>query len=164
MDKNARDKIPNVLALLMGMVGMTAMTVYCYGWGPEPFSPRDIATKAAMAWGVMLVMGYIVGMYGKQFMPEPPAKKNAVSISDEAKDGEAMVPVVAGKKAMPGAATVSAPPSMGGSQDHHIDENMLNILLNEAPDMGNMPLPPMSPTAGVSATAPTVPVHPPGQG
>lgn len=162
MDKNARDKIPNVLALLMGMVGMTAMTVYCYGWGPEPFSPRDIATKAAMAWGVMLVMGYIVGMYGKQFMPEPPAKKNAVSNSDEAKDGEA-VPVLAAKKAVAGAAAITAPPS-GSTHDHHIDENMLNILLNEAPDMGNVPLPPMSPTAGVSATAPTVAVHPPGQG
>lgn len=73
MDKNAREKLPGVLALLMGMLGMTLTTVMCYLTYSD-ISPRDVAIKAGTAWGVMLVVGFVVGSIATRFMPETAAR------------------------------------------------------------------------------------------
>ncbi|MBM3460697.1 MAG: hypothetical protein FJX76_01195 [Armatimonadetes bacterium] len=147
MDKTAKDKIPAVLGLLMGLVGMTAMTVMGYLMAPEDgFSPRDIAVRASLAWGVMLVLGYIVGIYSKQFVPDL-IKKNAVSIKtdEEGAGGDESGPKKVGEGASK--ASVAPTPAEGGG---------LNILLDETPQMA---------PAGESAAAPAgqaaIPAPPP---
>ncbi len=118
MEKSVKDRIPAVLMLLMGLVGMTTMTLTCYLWGEEPFDPQDIAIKAAWAWGIMMAVGYVVGMFAKTFIPEPAVRKGTAGIAPAQKDGAE------------GADKKDGDQSSTGSG---LDDNTLDILLNETP-------------------------------
>lgn len=149
MEKSTKEKVPAVLALLMGMVGMTAMTIIGYLGEGESFNPRDIATRAAIAWGVMLVLGYIVGSYSVRFLPEPPPRQTPGSKDKDAdkKDGEA------GEASAEKAATSKKEGALGEGQ--HIEET-LNLLLNEPVELAaptkNASPPPTAPGSAQGAT------------
>jgi Na+/proline symporter len=129
MEKSVKEKVPNVVALIAGLLGMVLMTVWCYIIDPEP-SPRDVAVKAGIAWGVMLIVGYIVGSIGTRFLPEPAVKKRP---EDEAAAGPAGAAKISiGATGGANASAAAATPSDTGS----LDENAaLNILLNEPHDL-----------------------------
>lgn len=150
MEKSAREKVPAVLALLMGMLGMTAMTVMGYLAEGDAFNPRDIATRAAMAWGVMLVLGYIVGLYSMRFLPEPPARKGSAI---DVKDGEAR------KDGEDVAGAIPAPLPKKEEMSEGQMEETLNLLLNEpvelsAPTKSVAPSGPVAGAAGATVQAP----------
>jgi hypothetical protein len=141
MEKSVKEKVPNVVALLAGLLGMVLMTVWCYIIDPAP-QPRDVAVRAGLAWGVMLIVGYIVGGVSTRFLPEPAVKK---------RDDEA--PAAAGKVAIGGPAAGTnalgeAPPLAPLDENH-----ALNILLNEPHGVG-------APQQG-GATAQATPPNPP---
>lgn len=137
MDKNARERLPGILALLMGMVGMTTTTVICYLTYSD-ISPRDVATKAGVAWGLMLVVGYVVGSIATRFMPEPAGARKP--------GGEE-------KKAEESAAPKGSALGEGGINEM----DALNILLNDPhPEMAARP------PAGPGGTSASIPTAPPG--
>jgi hypothetical protein len=124
MEKSVKEKVPNVVALLCGLLGMVLMTVWCYVIDSEP-SPRDVAVRAGLAWGVMLIVGYIVGRVSTRFLPDPPSKKR----------GDEDAPAAAGKVAIGAPAPTlnalgEAPPLAPLDENH-----ALNILLNEPHDL-----------------------------
>lgn len=143
MEKSTKEKVPAVLALLMGMVGMTAMTLIGYLGEGDSFNPRDIATRAAIAWGVMLVLGYIVGSYSVRFLPDPPARPVPGSRETaEKKEGEA---------AETGAEKAAAEKREGLGEGQHLD---LNLLLNEPVELAapTKNAPPATPGSAQGAT------------
>jgi len=153
MEKSTREKVPAVLALLMGMVGMTAMTIIGYLGEGESFNPRDIATRAAIAWGVMLVLGYIVGSYSVRFLPEPPPRPGTGSKDKDVERKE-------GEPAEGSAEKAAMAPKKEGAlgEGQHLEET-LNLLLNEPVELAaptkNTP-PPLAPgsTQGATIQAP----------
>jgi hypothetical protein len=142
MEKSVKEKVPNVVALLAGLLGMVLMTVWCYIIDPDP-QPREVAVKAGLAWGVMLIVGYIIGGVSTRFLPEPaPPKKPP---GDDA-------PVAAGKVSIGAPGPVNA---LGEAAPlAPLDENhALNVLLNEPHGVG-------APQQG-GATAQAAPPNPP---